>query len=282
MTRKARRRAKQKPAKRAKAKKLAPAKKAGRKRAAKKSTAPTVAVIRHVAFEDLGNFEPVLRERGYRVVYREAGLDDLAKMDALAPALLVVLGGPIGAYEDSAYPFLADEIRLIRARLAAKRPVLGICLGAQILARALGARVYPGPAKEIGWAAVELTAEGRRSPLKHLAAERTRVLHWHGDTFDLPQGATRLAATAICPNQAFALGRYALGLQFHAEAPGEIERWLIGHTHEIAATPGVGAGTLRAETARHAPALQIQGPRAFAAWLDAAGLKAHIKHKTPK
>lgn len=241
-----------------------------------------VLVIRHVAFEDLGNFGPALRARGYRIVYREAGLHDLAKIDPLAPDLLVILGGPIGAYEDAAYPFLAGELRLIKARLAAKKPVLGICLGAQILARALGARVYPGPAKEIGWAAIELTDAGARSPLKHLAAEKTQVLHWHGDTFDLPPGATHLAASAVCRNQAFALGNYALGLQFHAEAPDDIEPWLIGHSHEIAATPGVSAENLRAQTERHAPALQIQGPKALAAWLDGAGLKAHIKRKTRK
>ncbi len=276
------RRTRRKPAAKAEAKRrrAAPAMRRAKKGAAKKSPAPVALAIRHVAFEDLGNFESILRERGYRVVYREAGAGDLAKIDALAPALLAVLGGPIGAYEDAAYPFLADEIRLIKARLAAKLPVLGICLGAQLMARALGARVYPGPAKEIGWAAIELTEAGRRSPLKHLAADKARVLHWHGDTFDLPPGATRLAATDQCANQAFALGRYALALQFHAEAPAGIERWLVGHAHEIASAPGVGAESLRADTARYAPALQRQGPKAFAAWLDAAGLKPHIRRKT--
>lgn len=280
MTRKTR--AKPKAAKRRKAKAPAPRaakRRRGKKGAVKKAPPPLVLVIRHVSFEDLGSFEPVLKARGYRVLYREAGVDDLAKTDAQAPALLVVLGGPIGAYEDSAYPFLGDEIRLIKARLAAKRPVLGICLGAQLMARALGARVYPGPAKEIGWGAIELTEEGRRSPLRHLAADKTRVLHWHGDTFELPAGATHLAATHICRNQAFALGRHALALQFHPEAPETIERWLIGHAHEIAAAPGVSAEALRADAERYAPALQKQGPKAFAAWLDGAGLKPHIKPK---
>ena len=261
------------------------ARKPGKPRAARKTAArgkgqPTVVVIRHVAFEDLGNFARPLRWRGFRIRYVEAGRSDLGKIDALAPDLLVILGGPIEAYDDGAYPFLADEVRLLQARLRRKRPVLGVCLGAQLLARALGARVYPGPAKEIGWAPIELTKAGMRSPLKHLAADRTSVLHWHGDTFELPAGAVHLASTAVCTHQAFALGKHALGLQFHPEAPGNIESWLIGHTHEIAATPGVTVEDLRAQTVRCAPALQTQGPAFLEAWLDGAGLRAHIKRKS--
>ena len=268
------RRAARKPVKRRAAKKPGARKSGTRKRAL------SAVVIRHVAFEDLGNFAPVLRRRGLRIRYVEAGHADLGNLDALAPDLLVVLGGPIEAYDDGAYPFLADEVRLLQARLRRKRPVLGVCLGAQLLARALGARVYPGPAKEIGWAPIELTKAGMRSPLKHLAADRTSVLHWHGDTFELPAGAVHLASTAVCTHQAFALGKHALGLQFHPEAPGNIESWLIGHTHEIAATPGVTVEDLRAQTVRCAPALQTQGPAFLEAWLDGAGLRAHIKRKS--
>lgn len=110
----------------------------------------TAVVIRHVPFEDLGTFEGVLAGRGYTVAYREAGVDDLAAIDPTEPDLLIVLGGPIGAYEEAEYPFVMDEVRLLERRLAVDRPTLGICLGAQMMARALGARVYPGGRQEIG------------------------------------------------------------------------------------------------------------------------------------
>lgn len=231
----------------------------------------TALAIRHVAFEDLGLLEPLLAARGFAVRYVEAGVDDLAALDARAPALVVVLGGPIGVYEAGDYPWIADEIRLLERRLAADLPTLGLCLGAQMMAAALGARVYPMGVKEIGWSPLTLTDAGRASPLAHLDGAHTAVLHWHGDTFDLPGGATRLASTAVCANQAFARGNRALGLQFHPEVTEDgVERWLIGHTLEIATAPGVSVAGLRAETRRWAPVCLRQGAAAFGAWLDGA------------
>jgi GMP synthase (glutamine-hydrolysing) len=232
----------------------------------------TCLALRHVAFEDLGSFAAVLAERGVAVAYTEAPTADLDALDPLAPDLLVVLGGPIGAYEEDAYPFLLAELRLLEKRLAAARPVLGICLGSQILARALGARVYPGSGKEIGWAPIELSEAGRASPLRHLAAEATQVLHWHGDTFDLPAGAVRLASTPRYENQAFAVGAGVLAVQFHPEVRGrDLESWFVGHAGEIAATPGLSVTGLRAETARRAPVLEPRGRACFAEWLDGLG-----------
>ena len=222
--------------------------------------------IRHVAFEDLGAFEPVLRDAGYQVVYRDAGWDDLARIDPLTPDLMVVLGGPIGAYDGALYPFLEDELRLIGARLAAGTPLLGLCLGAQLMARALGARVAPNPAgKEIGWAPLGLTAAGQASPLGELGD--LPVLHWHGDVFDLPAGCLPLASTGPTPNQAFRHGR-ALALQFHPEVTARgFERWLIGHAAEIGAA-GLSVPALRAATATHAARLEPQGARLLARFLD--------------
>jgi GMP synthase (glutamine-hydrolysing) len=232
----------------------------------------TAVAVRHVHFEDLGSFGEMLHARGYAVAYRDAGLDDLASVDALAPDLLVVLGGPIGAYEESAYPFLVDELRLLERRLAAGRPVLGICLGAQLTARALGARVYPGPGKEIGWAPLTLTEAGRAGCLAPFG-DGAPVLHWHGDTFDLPEGGTRLASTPLCANQAFARGPAVLGVQFHPEVRGPaLERWLIGHAAEIAATAGVTPERLRADTRRFSAGAEARGRDSFARWLEAAGL----------
>ena len=182
---------------------------------------------------------------------------------------MIVLGGPIGANDDTEYPFLRDEIRTIEHRLKADKPIVGVCLGSQLLARALGARVFGAPAKEIGWTPLTLTADGRQSPLIHLAPEKTSMLHWHGDTFDLPTGAVCLASTSLCDNQAFRWGNNFLALQFHPEVTAHgLERWLIGHTCEIRATEGISVAGLRRDTARFAPVLEIQGQRFFGDWLD--------------
>jgi GMP synthase (glutamine-hydrolysing) len=232
-------------------------------------TMPRTAIaIRHVAFEGAGIIESLLREAGYALHVRDAGLDDLRTSVPAETDLLIVLGGPIGAYEEDRYPFLADTLAILEGRLAAGRPTLGICLGAQLMARALGARVYPGPAKEIGWAPLTLTEAGRASVLAPLA--QTPVLHWHGDTFDLPAGASLLASTEICPNQAFARGPNILGLQFHGETDGAgIESWLIGHACELAAA-GIDPRVIRAESRRCGPVLAAAARHVFADWL--AGL----------
>jgi GMP synthase (glutamine-hydrolysing) len=225
-------------------------------------------VIRHVACEDLGNLALVLQQRGLVVRYVEAGVDDLAQLNPLAPAVLIVLGGPVGVYQEQAYPFLTDELRLLERRLAADRPTLGICLGAQLMARALGARVSPGPRQEIGWAPLQLSEAGRRSCLAQLATRETAVLHWHGDTFELPAGATPLASTPEYENQAFAWGRRGLGLQFHAEVTARgLERWFVSHAHEIDRTPGVSVGQLRKDTHDYAPRLQVRAASLWQTWL---------------
>jgi GMP synthase (glutamine-hydrolysing) len=235
-------------------------------------TAGEVLAIRHVDFEHLGTFAPALAARGLTIRYADAAAGGLAGIDALAPRLLVVLGGPVGAYEEAHFPFLADELRMIERRLAADLPVLGICLGCQLIARALGARVFPGRAKEIGWSALGLTEAGKGSPLARLAPCGCRVLHWHGDTFDLPDGATLLASTPLAANQAFAIGNRVLALQFHMEiVPVEIERWLVGHACELAGA-GLDVGTLRRDTEEFGPPLAACAPAALNGWADAAGL----------
>ena len=230
----------------------------------------TALAIRHVAFEDLGGFGPVFERRGYAIQYAEAGMDDLGQALKGDPDILVILGGPIGANDDADYPFLKDEIATLERRAKSGRPVLGICLGAQLMARALGARVYPAHAKEIGWAPIRLTDEGRGSCLAALSPNGEPVMHWHGDTFDLPDGARRLASTDICPNQAFAWGPAWLALQFHAETiRSGLERWFIGHTIEIAASPGISVANLRADTARWGVSLESRGAACLERWLDA-------------
>ncbi|MEC9369038.1 MAG: glutamine amidotransferase [Pseudomonadota bacterium] len=232
--------------------------------------------IRHVGFEHLGTFTPVLAGRGYDVRYRDAGVDSLAP-ERDAPDLLIVLGGPIGAYEEAAYPFLSDELRLIERQLKAGKPLLGICLGAQLIARAMGARVYPNKTKEIGWGPLTPTTEGLSSPLAPLGRNSWQVLHWHGDTFDLPEGAVRLGSTAKTENQAFVAGPKVLGLQFHIEFRNEeIERWLIGHAVEISAA-GVEHAQLRTDTMRWGPGLERAGPDCLSGWLDLLKARGRAK-----
>jgi len=232
-----------------------------------------VLAIRHLGFEHLGTLAPLLSGRGFRIRYLEAGINDLSLIDPLAPDLLVLLGGPIGAYEESEYPFLMDELQLIEKRLHADKPLLGICLGAQLMARTLGARVFPGSSKEIGWAPVHLSKDGVKSCLGRLEDCGHHVLHWHGDTFDLPSGARHLASSEITDNQAFSYADKALALQFHLEVdPVEIERWLIGHAHEISASKGVSPGLIRADTQRHGARVAACAQKSMLQWLEQTGL----------
>jgi len=232
----------------------------------------TAIAIRHVAFEDLGLVAPLLHAGGWTVSYREAALDDLSGPEMDAAGLLAVLGGPIGAYETDGYPFLKAETALLEKRLAAGKPVLGICLGAQLMAQALGARVFSGGRKEIGWGKVSLSEEGMASALAPLGAPDAAVLHWHGDTFDLPGKALRLACNENYRNQAFSYGPNALALQFHVEVdPKRLENWFVGHACELSGA-GISVPALRQASARMQAVAERQAKAIFAPWL--AGLEA--------
>lgn len=227
----------------------------------------TLLAVRHVHFEHLGALEPLLTEAGYTVRYVEAATANWAALEQ--PDLLALLGGPISVNDDGDYPFLAPELALVKAQLDAQRPVLGLCLGAQLMARALGSRVYPLGLVELGWSALSATPEGAEHPLRHLLAPGLEVMHFHGETFDLPAGARLLASTDVCRNQAFALGKHALGLQFHPEVTAEqLESWWVGHTGELRALHR-SIPDLRAQSYERAPRL-LAPLRAFLAeWLAA-------------
>ena len=190
----------------------------------------TIHVIQHVSFEDLGTLEDTFYQLGFRVRYYQAGIDNLNKAFE-HQGLTIILGGPISVNDIADYPYIHEEIELLKVRLNNNLPTLGICLGAQLIASALGAKVYAGQQKEIGWSKLTITPTTNNllSPLKDI-----EVLHWHGDTLDLPNHAILLASTPLYPNQAFQIGNHILALQFHIEASNDsLEKWLIGHHYEL-------------------------------------------------
>ncbi|MDR2128420.1 MAG: glutamine amidotransferase [Burkholderiaceae bacterium] len=225
----------------------------------------TAIALRHIHFEDIGTLHGAFSEHGYEVRYVDPALDPLDAPELQQADLLLVLGGPIGVDDEETYPFLKTESALIGQRLRAKRPLLGICLGAQLIAKALGARVYSMGVKEIGFAPLTLTAAGQNSALAALGD--APVLHWHGDQFDIPEGAHLLAGTPVCANQAFSIGRHVLGLQFHLEADAnKIEKWLLGHACELAQS-GIDPRQLRADAAHHGKRLAFAAHTVISAWL---------------
>jgi GMP synthase (glutamine-hydrolysing) len=148
--------------------------------------------------------------------YENDPLPDVGHLD-----WLIVLGGPMGTYDERRYAWLVEEKRFIERAIQRGKVVIGICLGSQLIAHVLGARVYPNLVKEIGWFPIELTEAGQRSPLFSFLPKKPVVFHWHGDTFDLPPGAVHIARSEGCRHQAFVVGQHVIGLQFHLESTPE-------------------------------------------------------------
>ena len=222
-------------------------------------------VLRHVDYEGIAGYREPIEAAGYAIERVAAHHAGCAKLDTLSPDLLVVMGGPMGAYDTDKFPWLEDEIAVIRRRLAADLPILGVCLGSQLIAAALGADVRKGPVREIGFAPLSLTDAGKAGPLRHL--DGVAMLHWHGDTFDVPAGTDLLATTASYA-QAFARGRNMLALQFHAEM-GEDERfehWLTNDVAEIAEV-GETPEALRVAHDRLGPTAVAAGRAMIGEWL---------------
>ncbi|GAA1954812.1 glutamine amidotransferase-related protein [Agromyces allii] len=230
----------------------------------------TALVLRHDFAIGLGNLGPTLAAHGYDVATIDAPVTDVAALDPLAADLVVVLGGEEGAYETDRYPYLADELRLLQARIEAEAPIFGVCLGAQLLAAALGARVYPGERKEVGWLEVAPTEAGADSPVRHFAGVPT--VQWHGDTFDLPEGVERLAESPQYENQAFRRDEWLLAVQFHPEVTTEIhEEWLDAWGDELPAY-GLSTERLREERASYGAPAEAASAALLGEYL--AGLEA--------
>jgi GMP synthase-like glutamine amidotransferase len=182
--------------------------------------------LQHVPFEGLGSIETWLQKAGHEItstkLYESAELPSPDEID-----FLVVMGGPMSVNDENQYPWLVPEKQFVRDMIEVGKPVLGICLGAQMIANALGAQVYPNSMKEIGWFPIRSVATGTNAAFAF--PESTEVFHWHGETFSLPQGAIRIAESDGCKNQAFQIGRSVIGLQFHLETTPESARELIAN-----------------------------------------------------
>ncbi|MEE2962161.1 MAG: type 1 glutamine amidotransferase [Myxococcota bacterium] len=186
-----------------------------------------ILVFQHVPYEPLGTLDPLLKKAGFRIRYVNFSREPKANPSIEKYDGVVALGGPMNVGQVEDYPHLATEIRVLQKCIANEMPILGICLGAQLLSKALGGKVTPNPQREVGWYDVTLTEEGQKDPLlKHLEVSHP-IFQWHGDTFSIPPGATHLATTSTCTNQAFRYKDNIYGFQFHLEVDQSlIGRWL--------------------------------------------------------
>jgi GMP synthase (glutamine-hydrolysing) len=223
-------------------------------------------IIRHTPYEGIAGFRAPVEAAGYELDRIDVSDPDFSRVNFNTPDLLILMGGPMGVYEREAHPWIDCEVDRLASRISLGLPTLGVCLGSQMIAQAMGASVYVGPVREVGFAPVALNPAGASSPLRHIAD--VPVLHWHGDTFPLPEDVELLASTPGCPHQAFRRGPEILALQFHAEMGEDprFEEWLVDSDAYVA-----GAGTtidrLRDEHARHGPQAVAAGRAMIAEWL---------------
>jgi GMP synthase (glutamine-hydrolysing) len=231
-----------------------------------------VLVLQHIACEPPGVFEDVLADRAHELVRVE--LDEGEPLPAGTWDAIVAMGGPMSVNDEGEHPWLAGEKAAIASHVRAGRPFWGSCLGAQLLASALGARVYAGPAPEVGVLAVELTAAGLDDPVLGALPAAIDTLQWHGDTFDLPEGAVPLASSPAYPHQAFRVGRAAYAVQFHVEVTEAMgEEWAGVPAYAEYADRVLGPGgsdRLLAEFRLSSPLMQQHARDLFERWCDLA------------
>jgi GMP synthase (glutamine-hydrolysing) len=223
-------------------------------------------VIEHDPSISLGNLEPVLRDAGYSIEVVDARSVDFSAMNASSPDLVVVLGNDSGVYEKDRLTYIAHEEKWVAERLESKKPTLGVCFGAQIMASALGGEVYKGPTTQIGYRSVEPTPAGANSPVA--VFEGVPVMQWHGDTFTLPEQVTRLAGSSDYENEAFAIDNWALAIQFHPEMTDEMYRQWLSDGRESVAKQGLTEDELLAESARLNARMQEASAQMLKTWLQ--------------
>ena len=228
-----------------------------------------ILVLQHVKSEGLGIIEKTFRQKGIGADFIKIFKGERIPREINGYDGLIVLGGPMGVYEADVYPFIKDEITLIKNALKNNVTVLGICLGAQLLAKAAGADVYKGKKKEIGWYKVELTDEGKREGLFIGLPEEFTVFQWHGDTFDIPENSKCLALSKLFPHQIIKVGKNAYGLQFHLEVTAEmIREWIDVNDKELASVKAyINPKKILKDTPEHIEAIHKYGEIVFLRFL---------------
>ncbi len=233
---------------------------------------PKILVFQHVPYEPLGSLDPLLKESGFRIRYVNFGRNPDHRPTLDKYAALIVLGGPMSSEQIDTYPNLLTEVEIIREAIDRDMSVLGICLGAQLLAKALGGEVQRNPLREIGWCDVDLTEAGAADPVLSTFARRQRVFQWHEDGISLPPGAVHLASSPASNIQAFRHGEHAYGLQFHLEVDSSlIERWLSVPENQATLQDEAGQtdpDEIRAQTPGSIDALQSLSRATFSRWID--------------
>jgi GMP synthase (glutamine-hydrolysing) len=239
-------------------------------------------VLQHVAHELLGTLNPLLKRAGFRIRYV-----NFARHPDAEPSLegydgLVILGGPMSVNDSNRLPHLTTEMKLIEQALKLNLPVLGICLGAQLIAKTLGAAVFRNREKEIGWYDVSPTDEAESDPLLSSFGENEKIFQWHGETFEIPKSASHLAFSSLCANQAFRYETHIYGFQFHLEVDAPmIHRWLgvPENQQEIASLGGGNTPErIHRETPAHIDRLTQLGERVFGEFIDLFGIEKKFKY----
>jgi GMP synthase (glutamine-hydrolysing) len=237
-----------------------------------------ILVFQHDPFEDLGFFAEVLQKQ--RAEYRTIRLfhGELPAEDWEHIGALIILGGPMGVWDEDQYPFLRWEKTIIRAAIDEAVPLLGVCLGAQLIAAALGTTVHHGPVKEIGWYPISVTPHGQVDSVLGYIPEAATVFQWHGDGFDLPGGAVRLASSAYYENQAFRIGRNIYGIQFHLEMTSRmIERWIDERSKDLAKVPYIHPDKIVSDTQNHLPTLNYYAEKFLSEFIRRAAKRKGLK-----
>jgi GMP synthase (glutamine-hydrolysing) len=238
-------------------------------------------VCQHVPHEILGTLNPLLKRAGFRIRYV-----NFARHPDAQPRLdgydgLIILGGPMSVNDSDRLPHLSTEMKLIEAALQRNLPVLGICLGSQLIAKTLGAKVYPNREKEIGWYDISPTDHAERDPLLMGLAKSEKIFQWHGETFDIPKSGSHLAFSSLCANQAFRYGDNVYGFQFHLEVDERmIHRWLRvdENRREIASLGGaISAERIHADTPLHIKRLHELSERIFGEFIRLFGVEKRLR-----
>lgn len=228
-----------------------------------------IIVLQHAGCEAPGLIAGAIERKGVEIKTVRGFAGEAVPVETGAAAGLVIMGGPMGVYETDRFPFLRQELRLIESALREEKPVLGVCLGSQLLASAVGAEVKKGKQKEIGWHEVRLTDEAASDPLMRGLKREFTAWHWHGDVYGLPAGCVRLASSELTPNQAIRYGSNAYGFLFHMEITPEILSGMVETFADELKAEGIDGGDLAHAAATHLAPLATMGNQVFERWAEA-------------